>query len=427
MTLENLYKVFAEKSLSVSIDTRSIQPGDIFFGIKGDTFDGNTFAIEALNKGASFVVSESRDMPMDDRCVLVEDSLKSLQEFASIHREHLDIPIIAITGSNGKTTTKELTRVVLDKKYKVCASPASFNNHIGVPLTILAIKSEHQIVVLEMGDNHEGEIARLCEIARPTHGLITNIGRDHIGEAGGYEANIRAKLELYEYFKSSGSVNFLNNDDPMLVKNSLELNNSKYAVGEIIDAKDLLVIRIDGQEIKTKFIGGYNIDNFIAAYTIGKYFEVPTEDIISALESYEPKNNRSQKIESGTNTIIMDAYNANPDSMKLALENFALMKTDKKKVVILGDMFDMGEFASDMHKEIMVLAETLEFDHRYFVGAEFYKILCEGAPMFGDEILFEKVDDLIKYLRENKMENSFILLKGSRGMALEKILKENLL
>jgi UDP-N-acetylmuramoyl-tripeptide--D-alanyl-D-alanine ligase len=419
--------MFAEKNLRVSIDTRTIKPGDIFFAIKGDTFDGNTFAIEALDRGASFVVSENRDMPMDDRCILVDDSLKALQELASIHREHLGIPIIAITGSNGKTTTKELTRVVLEKKYRTLASPASFNNHIGVPLTILSIKPEHQIVVLEMGDNHEGEIARLCEVARPTHGLITNIGRDHIGEAGGYEANIRAKLELYDFFKKFGGVNFLNNDDPMLVKNSLELNNSKYAMGEILDAEDLLTIRIDGKEIKTHFVGGYNIDNFLAAYTIGRHFDVPTEDIVSALEDYEPKNNRSQKIKSGTNTIIMDAYNANPDSMKLALENFALMKTDKKKIVILGDMFDMGEFASEVHKEIMVLAETLEFDHRYFVGAEFYKILCMGAPVFGDEILFETTDDLVKYLRDNKIENSFVLLKGSRGMALEKILKENLI
>lgn len=420
MNLDSLYKIFAEKNLLVTTDTRTMKAGDIFFAIKGDNFDGNTFAIEALEKGASFVVSENRDMPMDDRCLLVDDSLKALQEFASIHREHLDIPIVAITGSNGKTTTKELTRVVLEKKYKVCASPASFNNHIGVPLTLLSIKPKHELAVLEMGDNHEGEIARLCEIARPTHGLITNIGRDHIGEAGGYEANIRAKLELYQYFKTSGSVNFLNNDDPMLVKNSLELNNSKYAMGEILDAQDLLTIRIDGKEIKTHFVGGYNIDNFLAAYTIGRHFDVPTEDIVSALEDYEPKNNRSQKIESGTNTIIMDAYNANPDSMKLALENFALMKTDKKKIVILGDMFDLGEFGPEEHQKVLEQAEALGYES-YFAGAEFDKLKGERKN------IFKTTQGLIEYLKQNKIENSFVLLKGSRGMALEKILKENLI
>ena len=417
MNLDSLYKIFLEKNLSVSIDTRTMNPGDIFFAIKGDTFDGNDFALSALEKGASFVVSENREMPMDDRCYLVDDSLRSLQEFASIHRAQLSIPIIAITGSNGKTTTKELTRVVLEKKYKVLASPASFNNHIGVPLTILSIKPEHEIAVIEMGDNHEGEIARLCEIARPTHGLITNIGRDHIGEAGGYEANIRAKLELYDYFKNSGSINFLNNDDPMLIKNSLELNNLKYVLGEILNAEDLLILRIEGQEIKTHFVGGYNIDNFLAAYTIGKYFEVPISDIVSALESYEPKNNRSQKIESGTNTIIMDAYNANPDSMKLALENFALMKTDKKKVVILGDMFDLGEFGPEEHQKVLEQAEALECDV-YFAGEEFYKLKD------GRNNIFRTTDDLTEHLRQNKIENSFVLLKGSRGMALERILKE---
>lgn len=435
MNLAELYKIFSEKSLNISTDTRKILPGDIFFALKGENFDGGEFVNAALEKGASFIVGENPDMPMD-RSVFVPNALAALQEFAQMHRAQINIPVVAITGSNGKTTTKELARAVLEKKYKVLASPSSFNNHIGVPLTILSIKPEHEIAVIEMGDNHEGEIAALSEIAKPTQGLITNIGRDHIGEAGGYEANVRAKLELYDYFKKFGSVNFLNNDDPMLVKNSTELNNSKYVMGEILNAEDFLILRVDGEEIKTQFIGGYNIDNFIAAYTIGRYFEVPSVDIISALESYEPKNNRSQKIESGTNTIIMDAYNANPDSMKLALENFANMnpstsllstrvealesRARTKKIVILGDMFDLGKFAPEEHKKVLDQVESLQFES-YFAGKEFYELKGDS------ENIFETTDKLIEYLKQNKIENSLVLLKGSRGMALEKILKENLL
>ncbi len=420
MNLETIYKTFSEKGLSVSIDTRTIKPGDVFFALRGENFDGNKFALEALEKGASFCISENRDMPMDERCLLVNDPLKALQDFALIHRTHLGIPIIAITGSNGKTTTKELTKAVLEKKYKVLASPSSFNNHIGVPLTILSIKPGHQIAVIEMGDNHEGEISMLCDIARPTHGLITNIGRDHIGEAGGYEANVRAKLELYGYMASSNAKNFLNTNDEKLVQSAVGLENIPYAGGEVISGDDLLEVLIEGKNIKTKFVGEYNLDNFRAAWTIGKTFEVGEDDMVSVLESYEPKNNRSQKIESGTNTIIMDAYNANPDSMKLALENFALMKTDKKKVVILGDMFDLGEFGPEEHQRVLDQAEVLGYES-YFAGVEFDKLKGERKNVF------KTTSDLIEHLKQNKIENSFVLLKGSRGMALEKILKEGCL
>ncbi len=421
MILTELFAIFSEKNLSISTDSRTLKPGDIFWALKGDNFDGNEFVTQALDDGASFVVSENSDMPMD-KGVFAPDALAALQEFAKMHRDNLQIPIIAITGSNGKTTTKELARTVLAKKFKVLASPSSFNNHVGVPLTMLSIKQEHEIAVIEMGDNHEGEIKMLCEIARPTHGLITNIGRDHIGEAGGMEANVRAKLELYEYFKNSGGVNFLNRNDEQLFSNSRELENSEYVPGEIVNSEDLLVLKIDNKEIKTKFVGEYNLSNFQAAFTVGKYFEVPAEDIVSALENYEPTNNRSQKIATEKNIIIMDAYNANPDSMKLALENFAKMKSDKNKIVILGDMFEMGAFAGEVHKEIMALAKSLNFDQTYFAGAEFHSI----GKAYG-VTTFETTDDLIEHLRQNKIEDSLVLIKGSRGMALEKILKENIL
>jgi UDP-N-acetylmuramoyl-tripeptide--D-alanyl-D-alanine ligase len=418
MTLEELYKIFSQKSLNISTDTRKISPGDIFFALKGDNFDGNKFVNEALEKGASFIVSENPDMPMD-RGVFVSDSTKALQDFAKIHRNNLQIPIIAITGSNGKTTTKELIRVVLEKKYKVLASPASFNNHIGVPLTILSIKPDHQIAVLEMGDNHEGEIKMLCEIARPTHGLITNIGRDHIGEAGGFEANVRAKLELYEFFKNSGGKNFLNTSDERLVSNSGGLENINYVDGRVVESNDYLVAEIEGQTIKTKIVGDYNLENIRAAWTLGKHFEVTVEDIISALENYEPKNNRSQKVLTDKNEIILDAYNANPDSMKLALENFAKIRSDKKKIVILGDMFELGSFAPEEHQKVLDLVAEFGFE-AYFAGEEFFKLKK-------DENIFKTTDELIEYLKQNKIENSLILIKGSRGMAMEKVYKENLL
>lgn len=422
MTLGELYKIFSEKNLNISTDTRKISAGDIFFALKGDNFDGNKFIDEALGKGASFTVCENSE-DLRENVVVVTDNTKALQEFASIHRESLKIPIVAITGSNGKTTTKELVREVLSKKFKVLASPASFNNHIGVPLTILSIKPEHQIAILEMGDNHEGEITSLCEIARPTHGLITNIGRDHIGEAGGPEANVRAKLELYEYFKKTGGINFLNHEDSMLVENSQSLKNVNYVNGEVLDSEEFLKIKIDGSEINTKFIGDYNLQNFRVAFTIGKFFGVLKEDTVLALENYEPKDNRSQKVITEKNEIILDAYNANPDSMRLAIENFSKIKTNKKKILILGDMFEMGSFAGEVHKEIIGLTIELNLKETYFIGKEFslHKDLIESNKFF------ETTDAFIEYLKQNEIENSFVLVKGSRGMALEKILKEDLL
>lgn len=415
MTLNELYKIFSQKCLNISTDTRKISPGDIFIALRGENFDGGKFIDEAFEKGASFVVSENSDMLMD-RSVYATDSLMALQEFAKMHRDSLQIPIIAITGSNGKTTTKELVRVVLAKKYKVLASPASFNNHIGVPLTILSIKPEHEIAVIEMGDNHEGEIRRLCEIARPTHGLITNIGRDHIGEAGGFEANVRAKLELYEFFKNSNGKNFLNTKDERLVTNSQGLENIDYVDGHVIDSNDYLSVEIEEQKVKTKLVGDYNLDNIRVAFTIGKHFEVPAEEIVSALENYEPTNNRSQKVLTEKNEIILDAYNANPDSMGLALENFAKIKTDRKKIAILGDMFELGSFAKEEHQKVVDLVHALKIEN-YFAGVEFKKL----------GVGFETTDELIEHLKQNKIENSLILIKGSRGMKMEKVLEGNLL
>ncbi len=418
MTLDELYKIFLEKNLNISTDTRKISPGDIFFALRGENFDGNQFINEALEKGASFIVSENSDMPMD-RGVFVSDSTKALQDFARIHRDNLQIPIIAITGSNGKTTTKELARTVLAKKFNVLASPASFNNHVGVPMTILAIKPEHEIAVVEMGDNHVGEIAMLTEIAKPNFGLITNIGKDHIGEFGGLENCIKAKLELYDYFKLDGGQNFLNPHDELLVSHSHELENIEYVDGVVLEGGEYLRVKIGEEVIQTRFVGDYNLENIRAAFTIGKHFGVPADKMAEAIASYEPTNNRSQKVVTDKNEIILDAYNANPESMRLALENFAKIKTDKKKVVILGDMFDMGEYAPEEHQRVLDIVKELKFES-YFAGEEFFKLKK-------DENIFRTVDEIIEYLKQSKIENALILIKGSRGMTMEKVYKENIL
>lgn len=421
MTLEDLYKIFKEKHLDVSTDTRKINPGDIFFALKGENFDGNEFVKEAIGAGASFVVSENPDFPMD-RGVFVKDSLLALQDFAKMYREDLSIPIIAITGSNGKTTTKELVKEVLSQDKKVFASPASFNNHIGVPLSILSIKPEHEVAVIEMGDNHEGEITALCEIAKPTHGLITNIGHDHIGMSGGYEANVRSKLEFYKYITpplgEKGPINFLNYKDEMLVKESSGLNNVLYVSGEVLPGADKQTFVVDGIEIKTNLFGEFNLDNIRAAFTIGKYFEVDTEKIKKALESFEPKSNRSQIKKTDKNAVVLDAYNANPESMALAIKSFE--KMDGEKMMILGDMFELGQFAEEEHRKIIQIVEKAGIK-TFFVGSEF-KRLESGVGKF-----FESREGLVSYLKNENIENKTILIKGSRGMALEKILEENVL
>lgn len=421
MTLEDLYKIFKEKHLGVSIDTRTINSGDIFFAIRGDNFDGNNFTKEAIARGASFVVAERLDFSTD-RGVVVKDTILALQDFSRMHRSDLSIPIIAITGSNGKTTTKDLIHKVLLRGKNVFASPASFNNHIGLPLSILSIKHNHEIAVLEIGDNHEGEITNLCNIAQPTHGLITNIGHDHIGISGSYEANVRSKLELYKFFGSavgpSSFINFLNDKDPLLLKESKGLNNILYVSGDMAGKSDAPVFIIDDLEIRTNIFGEFNLDNLRAAFTVGKYFGINTKEIKVALESYNPENNRSQIKNTNKNKIILDAYNANPESMSLAIKSFYNMSGEK--IAILGDMFELGVFAKEEHGKIIKLVEELNIPS-IFVGNEFKKLEKEVGKFLNN------IEELVSYLENNRIENKTILIKGSRGMALERILDKNIL
>ena len=415
-TISFLYEKFLT-SEGVCTDTRSLQKDQIFFALKGENFNGNTYANQAIEDGALLAVIDEPQKNLKDKCVLVGDVLKCLQDLASHHRDQFDIPFFGITGSNGKTSTKELTARVMGSDRKVQYTRGNLNNHIGVPLTLLSIEQDTEFAIIEMGANHLGEIAALCEMAKPTHGLITNIGTAHIGEFGGQEAIIRAKSELFDYLRKTNGVPFINCDDRVLQ------NMSKRFANAITYPNDLCALKsatpfvnykdVHGHTHSTEMIGAYNFLNISAAVTIGDYFEV--EDPYRAIDGYMPDNNRSQMIEIGTNTIILDAYNANPDSIRAALENLAVIKSDHK-VAILGDMKELGEYSHEEHKKIIDFAETLEVDEVYLVGKDF-----KNAFKNSKSKVFEKIDELISVLQKQPLSAATVLIKGSRGMRMEQL------
>lgn len=413
------------KCKSVSIDTRKIEPDSLFIAIKGENFDANTFAKTAIEKGASYAIIDNKDYFIDEKTIVVENSLKTLQELARYHRQYLKLPIIALTGSNGKTTTKELINVVLSKKFKTKATIGNLNNHIGVPLTLLSFTTETEIGIVEMGANHKKEIAFLCELATPDFGYITNFGKAHLEGFGGLEGVIEGKSEMYHYISSNDKLTFINNDDPIQVEKSKQLNRYSFGINDTnanvsiskIEANPLVTISHLGLEIKTQLIGLYNANNVNAALTIGNYFGVEVKDIKEALESYIPENNRSQMIVKGTNEIILDAYNANPSSMIVALENF--IQFDKpNKVIIIGDMFELGHESIKEHMEIVEMLKNQTSIQSYFIGKDFYTNVFELQNFH----FYTTFEDFIKYLSLNKFTNKTILIKGSRGMALERTL-----
>ncbi|TRX20672.1 UDP-N-acetylmuramoyl-tripeptide--D-alanyl-D-alanine ligase [Flavobacterium franklandianum] len=425
MDISNIHSLFLKCS-SVSIDTRKIEPNSLFVAIKGENFDANTFANEALEKGASYVIIDNENYFIDQRTVLVENSLSTLQELAKYHRKYLKLPIIALTGSNGKTTTKELIHVVLSKKFNTKATVGNFNNHIGVPLTLLSFDSTTEVGIVEMGANHKKEIEFLCELAQPDYGYITNFGKAHLEGFGGVEGVIEGKSEMYEYLAQNKKSVFINLDDPIQVEKTKNLNaysfglNKKYgdvSIGSII-ANPFVEIHFANFSIKTHMIGLFNASNINAALTIGKYFEVDDEAIKDALESYIPENNRSQMMSKGTNRIILDAYNANPSSMAVAIENF-LQLEDTNKVMILGDMFELGTQSAQEHKAIINMLLRSKEVTFYLVGKEFYCHRINNTNF----CFFETFDAFSEYLNRVKIENSSILIKGSRGMALERTLQ----
>lgn len=423
MTVEAIHHLFLNCT-SVSIDTRKIEKGSFFVAIRGERFDANTFAKEALEKGANYVVLDNADYYIDERTILVEDSLKMLQALAQYHRDYLKLPIIALTGSNGKTTTKELIAVVLSKKYLVKATVGNLNNHIGVPLTLLSFTHETQIGIVEMGANHQEEIAFLCAIAKPDYGYITNFGKAHLEGFGGVEGVIKGKSEMYDYLHAHQKSVFVNLDDALQKEKTTAFERITFSqfdsdtnlVIEGVTANPFVQIQVGGIEINSHLIGRYNATNISAAIAIGHHFEVGLAEIKAAIESYTPENNRSQLLNKGTTELILDAYNANPSSMKVALENF--IQLDRaNKAVIIGDMYELGAESAGEHKAIVdYLLHTVTFDC-YFVGSHFYAAAVKAATGH----FYASFEDFAKELPTLPFHHKTLLIKGSRGMALERI------
>ena len=420
--IETLYQKFLTYPV-ICTDTRNIVTDSIFFALKGANFNGNEFAKKALQNGAKFAVIDEEEYAINDQCILVEDVLKTLQKLAKYHRSQLKIPVIGITGSNGKTTTKELIYSVLSRKFNVFATQGNFNNHIGVPLSVLSVNNRHEIAIIEMGANHVGEIAELCEISDPDFGIITNIGKAHLEGFGSYENIKKGKSELYRHIQTKNGKLFVNVDDKLLVELSNNIEIIGYGVstkagytGELLSGNPLR-LSINKKHISTNLIGDYNFYNALAAACIGNYFGVSQSKIINGLESYQPDNNRSQLIKKGTNAIVMDAYNANPVSMQLALENFKNIKATKK-IVVLGDMFELGKYSGEEHQKIVDKLTQLKFTKCILVGNEFQKT-TRPKNYLG----FNTSEDAANYFKQNPPINTTFLLKGSRGIKLEKVLE----
>lgn len=424
MDISQIHNLFLQCN-AVSIDTRKIEPNSMFVAIKGDNFDANTFAQEALEKGASYVIIDNKDYVVDQRTILVENSLTTLQELAQFHRQYLKLPIIALTGSNGKTTTKELINVVLSKKFKTKATVGNLNNHIGVPLTLLSFSKETEIGIVEMGANHKKEIEFLCELATPDFGYITNFGKAHLEGFGGVEGVIEGKSEMYNYLSQNKKLAFINLEDPIQVEKSKKMNSYSFGLNKeeadvniiSVTANPFVEISFSNHLIKTHLIGLYNANNINAALTVGKYFEVDDSAIKEALESYIPENNRSQLLSKATNQIILDAYNANPSSMAVAIENF-LQLDNSNKIMILGDMFELGNESKQEHKTIVSSLLNKKDVMCYFVGKEFYANQIDESNFR----FYESFESFSVYLENTEIKNSSILIKGSRGMALERTL-----
>ncbi|WDO14306.1 UDP-N-acetylmuramoyl-tripeptide--D-alanyl-D-alanine ligase [Flavobacterium sp. WW92] len=425
MEIKDIHDLFL-RCASVSIDTRKIEDNCMFFAIKGERFDANTFAAEALEKGASFVIIDNKQYFIDDRTILVNNTLETLQEVAKFHRDYLGLPIIGLTGSNGKTTTKELINVVLSKRYTTKATIGNLNNHIGVPLTLLSFNSDTEIGIVEMGANHQKEIEFLCSIARPDFGYITNFGKAHLEGFGGVEGVIKGKSEMYQFLSDNNKYVFVNLDDT-IQREKTEKNlritfshsdkNASVLINKIT-ANPFVAVEFDGIKVKSHLIGLYNANNINAAITIGRYFKISDDEIKEAIESYIPENNRSQMLVKNSNEIILDAYNANPSSMEVAIKNF--LQLDKpNKVAILGDMFELGKESLHEHKHIVALLKNEKEVAAYFIGKDFYSNKLDKKNLF----FFETFDEFSEAFREEKMENKTMLIKGSRGMALERTLE----
>jgi UDP-N-acetylmuramoyl-tripeptide--D-alanyl-D-alanine ligase len=430
-----LYKVFLENPV-ICTDSRNCPEGSIFFALRGDKFDANLFALKALQNGCAYAVVDNPDVAVDNRFILVDNVLLALQNLAREHRLRLGTTIIGITGTNGKTTTKELIASVLSQKYNILYTQGNLNNHIGVPLTLLQLKPEHELAIIEMGANHPGEIKTLSEIACPDYGIITNVGKAHLEGFGSFEGVMRTKAELYDYIAAFGEKIFINSSNQFLQnmaeKSGLNHNEKKVTYQlSTSDEMQALSYKISGNtpylqiqctnskgtvfDINTKLTGNYNAENVMAAITIGDYFHLTIDELMKGIESYEPKNNRSQLYRTKHNELIIDAYNANPTSMMASILNFAELNNDNK-MLILGDMLELGEYSGTEHQNIIDLLKKLNFKNVMLVGKEF----AQTEHNFKS---FSDVEKLIEYFNNIPVHNHLILIKGSRGIQLEKVIK----
>ncbi len=423
MNIEQLYELY-KQSYKVSTDTRKITKGCIFFALKGENFNGNEFADEALKKGASYAVIDEEEFMTSNATILFDDVLTTLQLLATYHREQLGIHIIALTGSNGKTTTKELINAVLSTSFKTTATQGNLNNHIGVPLTLLSMTVDTEIGIVEMGANHLKEIEFLCNIALPDYGYITNFGKAHLEGFGSIEGVIIGKTELYRHLEKRNKKVFVNANDQIQMDKTEDLhrftfgNKSSNLDIELIDANPFVSVKYKSIPILSNLIGSYNFNNIAAAIAIGHYFKVDKSNIKTGIENYFPENNRSQILNKNSNKIILDAYNANPTSMQAALDNFSVLKEDNK-IVVLGDMFELGKDAAVEHQHISDVVANMQLSNAYLIGENFYKtkIKNEGIRTF------KSFDDFKQHFTNNKIKDTLFLIKASRGMALERVVE----
>ncbi len=424
MEIEKLHKIFLENP-SICTDTRAIGHNSLFFALKGERFDANDFAADALKKGSKYAIVDRQDVAINEKYILVDNVLQTLQQLANYHRKYCKAKILGITGTNGKTTTKEFINAVLTKKYKVIATEGNLNNHIGVPLTLLRLTPETEIGIVEMGANHPNEIAELCEIAEPDYGIISNIGTAHIEGFGSVEGIFKTKTALYEAVARKKGTIFVNADDEMLFQKANELCQSVHSYGtekgeskgKLGNPSLLLQIVLDGAKVQTQLFGIFNLPNILAAYAIGSYFDVPKEAILEATANYIPQNNRSQIYKTSKNLLILDAYNANPTSMEISILSFEYIE-GLNKHLILGDMLELGHLSEKYHQRIKDLLQELHLEEKtWLVGQNFSK------NKVGRFSYFETTENVMEYLQQNPLEKKQILIKGSRGIKLENLVK----
>jgi len=423
MEIATLYQKFKATS-SVSTDTRKIKDGDIYFALKGDNFDGNKFVSQAFENGANYCVVDAKDAVINDRCILVTDVLTTLQDLATFHRHAIGIPIISLTGSNGKTTTKELIHAVLSTTYRVKATVGNLNNHIGVPLTLLSFTEDLDYGIVEMGANHQKEIEFLSGIAQPDYGVITNFGKAHLEGFGGEAGVIKGKSELYDYLRAHDKTVFINKDDPKQLTQigayhqvvTFGKGDDNDCIVSFVEANPFVSLSYDNTTINSQLIGHYNYGNMAIAVAVGHHFKVSTANIKRGVENYHPNNNRSEIITKGTTRIILDAYNANPTSMLAALNNLKQLEATTT-YLFLGDMFELGDVATQEHQAIADFAEANFGERVYLIGENFYKTKTTTAQKFDS---FEALKPVLGHL---DLKEATVLIKGSRGMALERILE----